>query len=73
VGPLLAAIFGSGVQIESGKPQRGPQIGEALVSILLYGFGNFAVYRYSALGLRIVCYFFQDFKQLKKSIFSFSG
>jgi hypothetical protein len=36
-GSLLSVIFGSGVQIESEKAQRGSQIGQALVSILFYG------------------------------------
>ena len=30
------------------------QIGQALISILLHSFGFFVIYRYSALGLRIV-------------------
>ncbi len=37
------------------------QIGQALISVLLHGFGFFVIYRSSALGLRVVIsYEFHD-------------
>jgi hypothetical protein len=35
--------------------EQGLIIGQALISILAYGYGLIAVYRYSKLGLQVVC------------------
>jgi hypothetical protein len=70
----IVEIFRSGVQVYSETIQGGPKITEILLPILFYGFGIFVAHRYSTLGLRSVyVIFFQDFKQLKISIFSLPG
>jgi len=47
-------IVGYGLANSKVNIQLGPQIGQNLVGILMYGFGLFAAYKYSTLGLRIV-------------------
>ncbi len=61
----VAGIFGSGARIYSENAERGPPLSETLLFILFYSFGIFVAHRCSSLGLRSVCYSFQDLKQLK--------
>ncbi len=55
---LVAAIFGSGLTNQDANARRGTQVGQALVSILFYGFGLLVAHKYSETGLRVVCIIF---------------
>jgi hypothetical protein len=51
----IFVIVRSEVVTQRKNIRRGTQIGQTLVSVIFYGFGLFAAYRYFALGLQVVC------------------
>ncbi len=52
---LVGMMFGSALTTEMNGTQRSIKAGQAIIAILLYGFGIFVAHRYSAIGLRAVC------------------
>jgi len=64
---MIGAIFGSGLEKYIGDT-RTAEFGNALISILYYGFGLFVAYRYSQTGLHVVGVISSFFELFKTSV-----